>query len=139
MQMASLMGLAIVLISAGIWIGYNKRNSPERREQRRRLYVNTEGRLGEGMVIDQVDSTSLVYQYNISGVAYTTSQDVTTLMQFLPNGIERLIGPVSIKYIQRNPANSIILCEVWSGLSSLYSVKYGEWKKPVEQIKETSA
>jgi hypothetical protein len=128
-QMASLIGLAIVLMAAAVWIGYNKRNSPERREQRRRLFVNSEGRLADAMIIDNIGTSALVYQYHVSGVAYTTSQDVTTLMQFLPHGIERLVGQVSIKYVQRNPANSIILCEVWSGLSSLYSMKYQEQMK----------
>jgi hypothetical protein len=137
-QMASLIGLAIALIAAAIWIGYTRRNSPERREQRRRLYVNREGRLGEGMIIDAIGESSLVYQYQLSGVAYTTSQDVGTLKQFLPHGIERLVGQVTIKYIQRNPANSIILCEVWSGLSNLYSLKYREWKQQ-EEIKESSS
>jgi hypothetical protein len=131
--MASLSGLAIVLMAAALWIGYNRRNSPERREQRRRLFVNHEGRLGEAMIIDVLGETSLVYQYNVGGVVYTTSQDVSTLMQFLPHGIERLIGLVTIKYIQRNPANSIVLCEVWSGLSNLYSTQYREWKQQLEE------
>jgi hypothetical protein len=27
-----------------------------------------------------------------------------------------LIGPASLKYAPRNPANSILICERWSGL-----------------------
>jgi hypothetical protein len=122
-QVAGLAVLAIVLIAAAIWIGYNKRNSPERREQSRRLFVNREGRLGDAMIIDVVDDT-LVYQYSVNGVSYTGSQDVSTLRQFLPGGIDRLIGQVAIKYTLRNPANSIVLCEVWSGLRDLYSLQY---------------
>ena len=122
--MTGLITLAILLIAAAVWIGYNKRNSPERREQRRRLFVNREGRLWDAMIIDVIDDT-LVYQYEVSGVSYTGSQDVSTLRQFLPGGIDRLIGIVAIKYMQRNPANSIVLCEVWSGLRDLYAMKYG--------------
>jgi hypothetical protein len=123
-QIAGLALLAIVLIAAGVWIGYNKRNSPERREQHRRLFVNREGRLGDAMIIDVIDDM-LVYQYSVNGVSYTGSQDVSTLRQFLPGGIDRLIGQVAIKYTLRNPANSIVLCEVWSGLRDLYSLQYG--------------
>lgn len=116
--------MALVLIGAAVRIGYNKRNSPERREQRRRLFVNREGRLGDAFIIDVIEDT-LVYQYEINGVAYTVSQDVSTLRQFLPGGFDRLIGQVAMKYTQRNPANSIVLCEVWSGLRDLYLMRYG--------------
>ena len=92
--MAGLVMLAILLIAAAVWIGYNKRNSPERREQRRRLFVNREGRLWDAMIIDVIDD-SLVFQYEVSGVSYTGSQDVSTLRQFLPGGIDRLIGMVA--------------------------------------------
>src|SRR5947209_8776521 len=94
-QMAGLIGLAILLIAAAVWIGYTKRNSPERREQRRRLFVNREGRMGEAMIIDVVDNL-LIYQYQVNGVSYTGSQDVSTLRQFLPGGFDRLIGHVTI-------------------------------------------
>ena len=120
--MAGLVVLAILLIAAAVWIGYNKRNSPERREQARRLYVNREGRLSDAMLIDVVGD-ALVYQYEISGVDYTGSQDVSALHQFLPKEFDRLVGQVSIKYMQRNPANSIVLCEAWSGLRELCSMK----------------
>jgi len=90
-QVAGLLTLAIVLIAAAVWIGYNKRNSPERREQRRRLFVNREGRLGEAMIIDVIDD-ALVFQYEVNGVSYTGSQDVSGLRQFLPRGFDRLIG-----------------------------------------------
>ncbi len=123
-EVAGLLLLALALIGAAVWIGYNKRNSPERREQRRRLFVNREGRLGDAFIIDVIEDT-LVYQYEISGVAYTVSQDVSTLRQFLPGGFDRLVGQVAMKYTQRNPANSIVLCEVWSGLRDLYLMQYG--------------
>ncbi|HEY3739834.1 MAG TPA: hypothetical protein VGL53_08315 [Bryobacteraceae bacterium] len=123
-QVAGLALLAAALIGAAVWIGYNKRNSPERREQNRRLFVNREGRLGDAMIIDVIDDT-LVYQYQVNGVSYTGSQDLSALRQLLPGGIDRLIGQVAIKYTLRNPANSIVLCEVWSGLRDLYTLQYG--------------
>src|SRR5882724_1016114 len=131
-QVAGLLTLAIVLIAAAVWIGYNKRNSPERREQRRRLFVNREGRLGEAMIIDVIDD-ALVFQYEVNGVSYTGSQDVSGLRQFLPRGFDRLIGQTAIKYTLRNPANSIVLCEVWSGLRDLYARQYGNEGSSEEQ------
>jgi len=132
-EMAGLVVLAILLIAAAVWIGYNKRNSPERREQQRRLYVNREGRLGDAMIIDVVGDT-LVYQYEVGGVDYTGSQDVSTLRQFLPAEYDRLIGQISIKYMQRNPPNSIVVCEVWSGLRDLHSqarsLQFGKPEQP---------
>ena len=76
------------------------------------------------MIVDVVDET-LVYSYQVNGVCYTGSQDVSSLRQFLPGGIDRLVGQVAIKYTLRNPANSIVLCEVWSGLRELYSAQHG--------------
>jgi hypothetical protein len=34
----------------------------------------------------------------------------------LPDDTERLGGMVTIKYSGQNPANSILICEEWSGL-----------------------
>lgn len=136
-QVAGLAALALVLIASAVWIGYNKRNSPESRERGRRLFVNREGRLGDAMIIDVVGDT-LVYQYEVNGVSYTGSQDVSTLRQFLPGGVDRLIGQVAIKYTLRNPANTIVLCEVWSGLRDLYSLQYGDAQSPLEAGREQS-
>ena len=63
-----------------------------------------------------VGPNTIYYEYAVAGVAYRTSQDVGQLSQFLPPDPESLIGPVTLKYSPRNPANSIVLCEVWSGL-----------------------
>jgi hypothetical protein len=49
-------------------------------------------------------------------VAYSTGQDISELRELLPADPERLIGPVTLKYSPKNPANSIVLCERWSGL-----------------------
>ena len=47
---------------------------------------------------------------------YTASQDIGTLRDRLPAEPERLIGVASLKYSPNNPANSILICEDWSGL-----------------------
>jgi hypothetical protein len=111
-------GLALVasiLLAAGAWIIFQRRNTPERRELKRRFFVNRDGRVGDALLLE-AGSDSLVYQYQVNGVVYSASQDVQTLASYLPEQPDRLIGPVNIKYLVRNPANSIIVCEHWSGI-----------------------
>jgi hypothetical protein len=48
-------------------------------------------------------------------VEYTASQDISKLRDRLPEDPQTWIGPVTIKYLPRNPANSIVVCEDWSG------------------------
>jgi hypothetical protein len=114
-QVAALCGIALLLIAAAIFIAMRFQRSPEKREKLRRLAVNRQGRLGDAMITEANDHT-LYYSYTIRGVHYTASQDVTPLRDRLPENPERLIGIASIKYATNNPANSILLCEEWSGL-----------------------
>jgi hypothetical protein len=67
-------------------------------------------------MITEADETALFYTYSVGGVQYAASQDISTLRELLPSPPERLIGAVSLKYFPRNPANSILICEQWSGL-----------------------
>jgi len=53
----------------------------------------------------------------VAGLTYTASQDISQLREMIPADSHRLIGrPASLKYSSQNPANSILLCEAWSGL-----------------------
>ena len=112
---AGLAGPALALIAFGSWIVTHRRETPEKLERKRRLAVNMGGRLGDGMVSD-VGPDVIYYSYAVGGVEYRASQDVTHLKEFLPPDPGCLIGPVMLKYSARNPANSIVVCEVWSGL-----------------------
>jgi len=67
-------------------------------------------------MITEASEDLIHYQYELRGVAYFASQDVSGLRAWLPEEPARLIGAVSVKYDPRNPANSIVLCEEWSGL-----------------------
>jgi hypothetical protein len=89
--------------------------SPEKRERKRRLELHQHGRLGDAL-ITEASETMLYYSYSIAGVQYEASQDVSGLRDLLPPEPERLIGPASLKYSSRNPANSMLICEEWSGL-----------------------
>lgn len=114
-QVAALCGLAILLIALAIYIAMRFQSSPEKRERQRRLAVHRQGRLGDAL-ITEATPTAIYYSYSIRGVQYTASQDVSTLRERLPAEPERLIGVASLKYAPKNPANSILICEEWSGL-----------------------
>jgi hypothetical protein len=117
-QLAALCGLSAVLIALAILIVLRVRGTPEKRERKRRLLVHREGRLGDAL-ITEAGADILYYSYSVRGVHYTASQDVTTLRDRLPADPERLIGHVSLKYATNNPANSILICEEWSGLRAV--------------------
>lgn len=112
---ATLCGLAILLIALAIVVVLRVRGTPEKRERKRRQSVNRMGRLGDALITEFSESV-IYYSYTIRGVQYTASQDVSTLRHRLPAEPERLIGVASLKYAPNNPANSILLCEEWSGL-----------------------
>ena len=114
-QVAGLALLAGVLLVLAAYILLDLRTSPEKKERTRRVVLSRKGRLGDGM-ITEATQTSIYYTYSVSGVVYATSQDISQLYEFLPADPERLVGPVSLKYATQNPANSIVVCERWSGL-----------------------
>ena len=70
--------------------------------------------MGDAELVEVRDNL-LFYSYGVRGVEYTASQDVTMLQEFLPQDYSA-VGPVSVKYDPRNPANSIVVAERWSGL-----------------------
>ena len=115
MQIAALALAAAALIGLAVWILIRQRSTPEKRERRRRLHIHTRGRLGDALVTE-VEEGLLYYSYSVGGVQYTASQDVSALRDLLPSDANRLVGPCSMKYVSNNPANSILLCEEWSGL-----------------------
>ncbi|HEV2199877.1 MAG TPA: hypothetical protein VGR73_08640 [Bryobacteraceae bacterium] len=103
------------LIALAVWIAVRRNATPEKRERRRRLQIHATGRLGDA-VVTEVGDDLLYYSYTIRGVQYTASQDIAALRDRLPADLSRLVGPSQLKYVPKNPANSILLCEEWSGL-----------------------
>ena len=92
-----------------------KRITPEERERRRRLHVNKAGRISDGLVVD-IQETTIHFEYSVNGVEYQAAQDVSALLEHVHLRWHGIVGPVSLKYLPRNPANSIVVCETWSGL-----------------------
>ncbi len=110
----ALVALALVILLV-IRRYLRQRPTPEEIERRRRVLLQREGKMGDGEIID-VEVVSIVYTYSVGGVVYTSSQDISALQALLPPDAMTMVGPVSVKFDPRNPANSIVLCEDWSGL-----------------------
>ena len=101
-----------------------KKQSAEDKERERRVWINMNGRITDGTVMDVQELTGqggvahqlLIYQYDIAGVSYECSQDVTWLRHLIDLHSCRLGLPASIKYDPKNPGNSIVIAEGWTGL-----------------------
>ena len=118
MANAVLLMLAVVLAAVGALAGYRawkrSRIAPEERERRRRAALVGHGKMSDAALVEIRDDL-LFYSYGVRGVEYTASQDVSMLQQYMPPDFST-IDAVSVKYDPRNPANSIVLAEQWSGL-----------------------
>lgn len=127
--MISLRFYTLVLSGVGLaFAGYallrRKPKTAEELERERRVWLSTVGRITDGTVIDvqQVPAegeraaTMLIYQYDVAGVSYEASQDVTYLRQWINLHSCRLGVPTSVKYDSRNPGNSMVISEGWVGL-----------------------
>jgi hypothetical protein len=114
-QIAALCVSVAALVALAAWIVLRRRGTPEKRERQRRLAVHHHGRIGDAM-INEATGDALYYSYSVGGVQYEASQDITALRDLLPAEPERLIGWSGMKYSSNNPANSILICEEWSGL-----------------------
>lgn len=80
--------------------------------------MHANGRIGDAVVVEATDET-LYYTYTVRGVQYDACQDIHSLRGLLPATLDHLVGGAAIKYSTRNPANSMLVCEEWSGLRAL--------------------
>jgi len=112
---ATLLGVLVVLLAViGARAWRRSRISPDEKERRRRFMLLSAGKMGDANLLD-IHEGLLVYSYAVRGVEYTASQDVSALKQLVPQDLSE-IGPVGVKYLPENPANSIVLAEDWTGL-----------------------
>jgi len=102
-----------------------RRKDPEAIERLRRLDVHRRGRITAGQIVDLVEPQPpapsgrfLVYKYEVAGVTYELSQDVSSLPEVASLAPRTLGEAASVKYDPTTPANSIIACEEWCGLAS---------------------
>ena len=121
---------ALAFGAAAAIVGYallSRRNKKpvEQLERERRTQLTLAGRIIDGNVIDVLELEEgesgrqmilLDYKYDVAGVTYEASQDVTHLRQFIDLYSCRLGLPASVKYDPHNPGDSIVISETWSGL-----------------------
>ena len=98
---------------------------PAELERERRTWLDGIGRITDGTVIDVQETEPrngyhaavlLIYKYDVAGVSYECSQDVTYLRQWINLHSCRLGLPTSVKYDPHNPGNSLVVSESWMGL-----------------------
>ena len=61
----------------------------------------------------------VIYKYQVAGVTYEVSQDVSALPAALSATQSLACQTASIKYDPKAPTNSIIACEAWNGMDSI--------------------
>jgi hypothetical protein len=102
-----------------------KPKGPAEVERERRVLLDGIGRITDGTVIDVQElpvsrghhaAVLLIYKYDVAGVSYECSQDVTYLRQWINLHSCRLGLPTSVKYDPHNPGNSLVVSESWMGL-----------------------
>jgi hypothetical protein len=91
-------------------------------ERRRRATLATTGKLGDAS-LHEAHGHLLIYSYDVAGVTYSAAQDVSALGGRIPSGDEAIFGPALVKYDPKNPANSIVVSEEWSGFRTTSSRK----------------
>lgn len=115
---------AAILGGVAFWLLTRKRPTADELEHARRDLLIGYGRIVDGILLDQfqIDAEDgrtremLLYQYEISGVTYECSQDVTTLSDVVDPKRVRVGMPCSIRYQPGSPENSILVAERWSGI-----------------------
>ena len=119
---------SLILVVSGVVLAIylllrRKPKTADDLERERRQWLDQIGRITDGTVIDvremdsdQKPSTLLIYQYDVAGVSYEASQDVTYPRQWINLHSCRLGLPTSVRYDPHNPGNSIVVSEKWMGL-----------------------
>ncbi len=99
----------------GLRSHYKNRPTPAELERRRRAMINAHGKMGDAQIVE-IQGAVAIYSYAVRGVEYTASQDLSALQASLPADPWKAVGAATLKYDPRNPANSIIVSERWSGI-----------------------
>jgi len=117
----------VLVASAVLLVAYfflrQKPKTADDLERERRAWLEQAGRITDGTVIDVQEQTTaqrsailLIYQYDIAGVSYECSQDVTYLRPMINLHSCRLGLATSVRYDPHNPGNSMVVSEKWMGL-----------------------
>jgi hypothetical protein len=110
--------LGLALVGAGAFFGYRawkrSRITPEERERRRCAWLVSTGKISDATLVE-VRGNLVFYSYAVRGVEYMASQDLTRFAGEAPVNFNNVMA-MSVKLDPRNPANSIIHAEEWSGI-----------------------
>src|SRR5271169_3508532 len=87
LALSALLVVLVALIAYRAW--KNARVSPEERERRRRQGLMALGKMGDATLVE-VREDLLVYSYDVRGVEYTASQDVSRLKSQIPGDLSAL-------------------------------------------------
>ena len=113
--------LAVVLVVLLAVMGYRAwqraRITPAQRERQRCAWLVTTGKMGDATLVE-IHENVVFYSYGVRGVEYAASQDVSVLGR-TPVDLSA-VRSLSVKYDPRNPANSIVMSEEWSGLRTVH-------------------
>ena len=116
---------AVTVVGLGVaYVLRSRRKTAEQLERERRQRLSMHGRIIDGTVIDAQEIANgdahavqlLIYRYDVSGVSYEASQDITHLRQFVDIHTCQIGLPSSVRYDPQNPGDSIVISEQWSGL-----------------------
>jgi hypothetical protein len=119
--------VVVVLIAGGLfaYLKLLRKKDPAELERQRRSWLGQTGRIvaGEitGLIEPEGQNTALllIYRYDIAGVTYEFSQDVS-MMPVVVSQAQHLVGKgISVKYDMKHPSNSIAICEQWSGIRGI--------------------
>ena len=118
--------LALAALALGVYfLSRRKRKTEDDLERERRVFLGSVGRITDGTVIDVQEMAAgekrrpavlLIYNYDVAGVSYECSQDVTYLRHWINLHSCRLGLHTSVKYDPLNPGNSLVVTEGWMGL-----------------------
>lgn len=124
----------VAVLGMGLYLLMRKRPTAEEIERERRDLLAHTGRITDGTIMDTMVSQAasaassepdaseaassapniIVYNYRIAGVTYECAQDVSALAEQV-RGIRSDL-PIQVRYAPRNPGNSIVVADSWSGL-----------------------
>src|SRR5260370_23440885 len=132
--------VAVALAAGSAYWLYSRRKTPEERERERRLWLANNGRIIDGTIIDICElpdahhpknkkqssaglAQMLIFHYDVAGVTYEASQDVTHLQEYVDHK-NCLIGvSASIRLYPHNPGTSMYEPETSTGLPTSSQVR----------------
>ena len=124
-RLYGLIAAGIVILLGFYFLLRRKPKTDDDLERERRSWLEGMGRITDGTVIDVQEleaeksrraAVMLIYKYDVAGVSYECSQDVTYLRQWINLHSCRLGLHTSVKYDPLNPGNSLVVSENWMGL-----------------------